>query len=813
MTGGGPPAAEAPDQLRSVLDAAGLGIFDYDSSTRSVSVDRRTRMAFGFESGDRFPLADLLGVIHPDDRSVVADALNTAARELGSYSVEHRVCPPGGERWLDVHGQGVRGDDDVVHVLGTVRDSTDVRRAMDEVARVLEHVGETFLSVSPDGRVTYVNARAEQMLRRTRESLVGGVPWQDFPGLLGERLDEVLRSAVPGDDATVLEDYSSALGIWVELRIHPGTNGTSIYVTDVTTRRARRERNRRLREIAAAFARALTPDEVSGVVVEHALRGVAADAAGVFLADQEHRELRLIGGLDRLREPMRSRWSRVSMSAHTPLNEALESGEPQLLTASEAVDAFPHLSRDVLELGAGFYAIIPLVTAEPALGLLVLGWAERDGMDDDELAFLVAVAAQCAQAVERAQLYEQQRRIAESLQRSLLPQRLPDIPAVDLGARYLAGAAGLQVGGDWYDVLPLPDGRVAFALGDVVGKGLPAAAAMGQVRYALRAYAALDPAPAAVLTALDDFFEARDAEEIVTLVYGVLDPGEGVLVWSNGGHPPPLLVGTEQTRIVSGLADGTPLGVSSPRQESTMQLAAGDLLLLYSDGLVEARDRPVGEGVDALVRIAEGPDLRENSADGATGAVLARMLDGRDADDDATLLALRWRGPASAEADVPDPSQDPPHVATTRLRPEALASSSARRFVRSLLERWQLLELADPAELCVSELVTNAVLHARTPINLEVRAGQGVLHVDVCDSGGSRIDLPPREEPADALESGRGLFIVQALSSRTGVVPRTDGMCVWFELDLPNVSGEAAGSGDGFGRGDLDDGPWTTELD
>ena len=594
----------------------------------------------------------------------------------------------------------------------------------------------------------------------------------------------------PGE-ATVFEDYSAPLGIWVELRIHPSANGSSVYVTDVTTRRARRERNRRLREIAAAFARALTSNEVSAVVVEHAARGVEADAAGVLLVDQEHRELRLVGGLERLPEAMRSRWSRVSMSAHTPLNQALETGEPQVLTSQEAVDAFPHLSRDVNELGAASFAIIPLVAAEPALGLLVLGWVQRVELDDDELAFLVAVAAQCAQAIERAQLYEQQRRIAESLQRSLLPQRLPDVPGVDLGARYVAGAAGLQVGGDWYDVLPLQDGRVAFALGDVVGKGLPAAAAMGQVRYALRAYAALDPAPASVLTALDDFFEIRDAEEIVTLVYGVLDPGEGVLVWSNAGHPPPLLVGTEQTRTVSALADGTPLGVSSARQESTMQLAAGDLLLLYSDGLVEARDRPVGEGVDALVRMAEGPTLRESSADEATGAVLAEMLEGREADDDATLLALRWRGPIAADADVPDPTQNPPHVATTRLRPEALASSSARRFVRSLLERWQLLELADVAELCVSELVTNAVLHARTPINLEVRAGQGALHVDVCDSGGSRIDLPPREEPTDGLESGRGLFIVQALSARTGVVPRVNGMCVWFELDLPNGNGSS----------------------
>src|SRR3954452_341042 len=246
MTGGGFPAPEAADQLSSVLDAAGLGIFDYDSSTGVVSVDRRTRMVFGFDSGDRFTVEQLLEVIHRDDRAAVTDALTIATRELGSYSVEHRVCPPGsGERWLDVHGQAVRREDGVVHILGTVRDSTDLRSAMDEVARVLEHVGEAFLSVSADGRVTYVNARAEKMLRLSREALVDAVPWRDFPGLLGDRLDEVLRAhavridGTPGAEAMVFEDYSAPLGIWVELRIHPGVNGSSIYATDVTTRRAR----------------------------------------------------------------------------------------------------------------------------------------------------------------------------------------------------------------------------------------------------------------------------------------------------------------------------------------------------------------------------------------------------------------------------------------------------------------------------------------------------------------------------------------------------------------------------------------------
>jgi anti-sigma regulatory factor (Ser/Thr protein kinase) len=225
--------------------------------------------------------------------------------------------------------------------------------------------------------------------------------------------------------------------------------------------------------------------------------------------------------------------------------------------------------------------------------------------------------------------------------------------------------------------------------------------------------------------------------------------------------------------------------VRTRRQESTLQLAAGECLFLYSDGLVESRARPVGEGVDTLLSVMRSDEMTSSTADEIAGAAVAAMLDIHEPQDDATVLVVRWTGTDDlADGETPE-NEEPPHVASTKLRPEALASSSARHFVRALLDRWQLLELSDVAELCVSELVTNAVLHARTPIQLEVRAGAGMLHVDVCDSGGARIDLPPREEPGEGLESGRGLYIVQALSSRTGVRATRSGTCVWFELDLP----------------------------
>lgn len=698
---------------------------------------------------------------------------------------------------------------------------------LDDMARVLDQVGDAFLALGLDGGVVSVNRSAERLLRRNGRSLLGRPFWSEVPGLLGPTFAVLPGTPTSADagqlgpaavEPVVVEDWSDLLGAWVELRVHRHPGGTLIYLTDVSGRRAASDRNRRLQQIAAALARSLTTADVAAVALEHAGIGVRAEAAGVLLVDRERRELRLEAGLDELGPRMRERWSRLPLSASTPMNLAMETAVPQLVRAAEVVERWPHLARDVQAVGASFFALLPLVTAGKPLGLLVLGWTSRISLDDDELAFLAAVSAQCAQALERAGLFDQQLRIAESLQRSLLPQRLPEVPHVEFGARYLAGAAGLRVGGDWYDVLPLPDGRVAFALGDVVGKGLPAASAMGQVRYALRAYAVLDPAPAAVLACLDDFFATRDDEEIVTLVYGVLDPAEGVLVWANAGHPPPLVVSSPGEvdpdpvaevptaevpaaqlgpRTLSALADGTPLGVRSARQEATHQLTPGDCLVLYSDGLVESRTRPVGEGLEALLDVASDPGFAGASADDMVGELMSRMLGPRDAEDDATLLAVRWLGAVGATGrgtrggPLADPPADPPHTASTKLRPEALASSSARRFLRSLLDRWSLLELSDAAELCVSELVTNAVLHARTPIEVDVRAGQGVLRVEVWDSGGSRIDLPPPREPGGTLESGRGLYIVQALSSGTGVLAGQQGTCVWFELPLSPVADRA----------------------
>src|SRR4051794_19249698 len=422
MTGGKPGLPGAEDPLRAALDAAGLGTFDLDLTTRRVRADRRTRASFGLPSApEEFAVDDLLAVIHPDDLPKVEQSIETAVATIGIYSVEHRVCLPDEERWLEVHGQAVRDATGTIRIIGTVRDSTELRSARDDVARVLEHVGDAFLSLDPSGRVTYVNAQAERLLGRRRDELLGRAFADEVPALLGDGFPRLAASG-PGAMPPLVEEWSTELGAWLELRIHPHPGGTSVYFADVTARRAAQDRNRRLQQIAAALARAITTGDVAEVALDHAISGVEANSAGVLLVDEERRELRLVAGFAKLDERIRQRWSRVPLSATTPLNDAIASGLPEVLTAREATDRFPHLARDLVDLGGDLYALLPLVTAGTPIGLLCLGWRNRNALAEDELAFLVAIAAQCAQALERAQLYEQQRRIAESLQRSLLPQ-------------------------------------------------------------------------------------------------------------------------------------------------------------------------------------------------------------------------------------------------------------------------------------------------------------------------------------------------------------------------------------------------------
>ena len=279
----------------------------------------------------------------------------------------------------------------------------------------------------------------------------------------------------------------------------------------------------------------------------------------------------------------------------------------------------------------------PLVDREgEPLGLIRLADKREGAFNDDDESILVQLAQMASVAIANARLYERERGIAVTLQENLLPAVLPDIPGVVTAARYRAGAEGVQVGGDWYEVIPLPGGRVGMAIGDVVGRGVRAAAMMGQLRVALRAYALELDSPAAVAGRVASFMRTLDSDQMGTSVYAVLDPRSGELRFTIAGHPPPLVVSAEGE---AGFLDGTPglpFGVRGDAEyaEASAVLAPGSTLLLFTDGLVERRGEPIDSGLERLRGLAAG---RSADPSALCERVLAALLDDAHPDDVAIL--------------------------------------------------------------------------------------------------------------------------------------------------------------------------------
>ena len=379
------------------------------------------------------------------------------------------------------------------------------------------------------------------------------------------------------------------------------------------------------------------------------------------------------------------------------------------------------------------------------------------------------LARRAALALDNARLYREEHEAAETLQRSLLPSHLPDLPGVEVCAAYQPGSTALEVGGDWYDVFPLPGGRVGLVIGDVVGRGLRAAAAMGQLRSAVRAYALEDWAPAAVLEHLNALTKATDQGDMATLIYATFDPYSAELRFASAGHPPPLVVAPDGTaRFLEG-GRSVPTGVVSDTgyEEATTTLEPGATLVLYTDGLIERRGSTLDAGMETLARAAaEVPSLD-------TSALRDHLLRHQppNAEDDVAVLAFRplaRTGPEFA-ADVP---ADPTELAGVRHR----------------LRHWLEEAGATPDEvhdvlLACGEACANVVEHAYGPADasfvVSARLEGDTVEVDVRDTGRWRA---PRGS-----ERGHGLGLMRALMDDVAVTPSEEGTEVRLRRRLGGV--------------------------
>ncbi|WTW97803.1 SpoIIE family protein phosphatase [Streptomycetaceae bacterium NBC_01309] len=460
---------------------------------------------------------------------------------------------------------------------------------------------------------------------------------------------------------------------WVPVRDPDGSvRAVLAIVSDVTENRHREEllrssqwRTSRLQLMTARLAGALTVAEVEAAVAELA-RSIDALDSGLYLVD----DVAPVFPWPNVPPARSSRRTWVIPSEWPdPLMRAVREGVPVYAgpapepgspadprnlgtTPAPGPAAVPGMrARPDAPPGEPAWVVLPLLGSGTPLGAIRFTFRDARVFGPDDRVFLEAFAGQCALAVERSRLYEREHRTAVELQRSLLPDRLPAVDGVEFDYRYLPGAPDFEVGGDWYDVFRIPGGRVAIVVGDVIGKGLTAAAGMGRVRAALRALAFTDPDPVAVLTGLDRLFTAtEDDESLTTLIYGVIDPETGTLELADAGHLPVLIITADgKARLVDEGKASTPLGVAELRTKQRMRLGPGDVLVGFSDGLIENRARGISQGLDLILDVARS-DATRAAMGGAGGleallsSILERLLDGQDRDDDVTILGVRIVG-------------------------------------------------------------------------------------------------------------------------------------------------------------------------
>ncbi|MFF4099178.1 SpoIIE family protein phosphatase [Streptomyces sp. NPDC001903] len=461
-----------------------------------------------------------------------------------------------------------------------------------------------------------------------------------------------------------------------------------------------------------------------------------------------------------------------------PMSEVVRSLQPRFLdTAEEFAEGYPELWAKISYMNISAAAYLPLIAQARPIGAIGLLYQDKDGFTQDERNLLIALGSSIAQSLQRAMLLEQEHDLAEGLQQAMLPRRIPSIPGAEIAVRYRSARMGQDIGGDWYDVIPLPGGRVGAVIGDVQGHDTHAAAVMGQLRIVLRAYAAEGHAPGTVMARASVFLHELDTDRFATCTYVEADLSTGVLQVVRAGHIDPLLRTRDGDCRRLPVEGGMPLSLSTEfgRPEypvTTVELDPGETLVLCTDGLVEHPGADLDDGIELLgALIRSGPADLARLADRLCG-----VIDERGGDDDMALLLLRRQ--------VQDAPQGggrlQQHVAPGD--PEALVA--ARHMIGAAVRAWGARERADEMELVADELIVNALMHTDGPAIVTLRvltSPQRRLRIEVEDRSSA---LPRRREAGASGVSGRGLMLVDRLADVWGVEPRGGGKCVWCEFEM-----------------------------
>lgn len=529
--------------------------------------------------------------------------------------------------------------------------------------------------------------------------------------------------------------------------------------------------------LTAALDDAITVRDVSQVVVSALREPLGADR--VALAELQDDRL-MVTVLDPpqpaawphvWRSEWRSEWPDAPMDALPTLQKALRRGRMSLWPVGAALE--PGLS----DVGPGGLAVLPLPDKSRVAGVCLVGWDEPHEFVPAERSLLIATAGLVGQALKRAHAYDAEQELATMLQRSLLPRHLPELPGGIAVARYLPAKRGLQVGGDWYDVIALSETRVALVIGDVQGHSAGAATIMGQMRTAVRAYAVEGHPPDVVVSRANRLLVGMETDLFATCCYVELDMEEGNAWFVRAGHLSPLVRHPDGSTGEVQVEGGLPLGVLAEAEfpMTAVALAPGTVLVLVTDGLVESARLHLDEG---MLRTRDALAAADPSDPGRMADELLGDADRRE--DDIALLLLRYDGmkvrPIRASYVV------------WRL-PDAVMH--ARRFTARTLRAWKMAEHADAVLLVVSELVTNAVVHTQGAVRLELTRAADRIRIAVSDSS-PRAPAKPVIVDWEAT-GGRGLLLVEATSASWGSLPVGGGKQVWSEIVVsgPDDAGPA----------------------
>ncbi len=678
--------------LRIAIDAAGVGAFAWDLITGRLRWDVRLLELFGLDASRFAGTIEAFNErVHPDDLPRVSAALDRAIETCGEYDAEYRVLlPDGGVRWITARGRAFAETDGgpAVRLVGAAHDTTQLREGEARVGRVLESMSSAFFQLDEHWHFTYVNSEAERLLGAGRAQLLGREIWEAVQATVGSEFEAHYRGAVTtGKPVSFEAYYPPPLDAWYEVRAWPSPEGLAVYFVDISDRREAQDALARsaqrlalLSSVSDGLTSTLDPVEGVSRLSTILVPGLADWCLVTLVADPYaadwRRGLRDVGwthadpGMhDTLRQYAALRLR--AMTDESYLARTIRDVTPILMESGAAEKVAAVLrqgaARDrLLELDPASAVAVPLRARGRTVGVVtVFRGHGRPTFTDDDVALLEDVGARAGLALDNARLYEAERDVAETLQRSMLTAP-PQTEHLQVVTRYSPASEAARIGGDWYDAF-LQQNRgpgnndVVVVVGDVVGHDVEAAAAMGQVRGLLRGIAVHSGyAPAAVLSGVDQVMESLHLETTATAVVARLEhhprptaaAGEQmVLRWAHAGHPPAMLV--SPAGVVTRLADVEDndlllgLDPDTRRVEKASFLEPNSILLFYTDGLVERRDRDVQEGIDALVEVLRELAPLTDDLDDLSDRLLERMT-GDQPEDDVALLVVRWRPPQVA---------------------------------------------------------------------------------------------------------------------------------------------------------------------